>query len=582
MAEVRERADIVSVVSRHVTLRPAGSSYKGLCPFHDEKTPSFQVSPDKQIYHCFGCGAGGDIFSFLMRQGGLDFPEAVRELARELAIEIPDGEGAPVSSQAPLFRANELALEFFRSALRSTEGEPARRYLAQRGVDEEILERFQIGFAPPRWDGLIQHLRRARFSLPIAEQAGLVVRRQTAEGHYDRFRGRIVFPIADPSGHILGFGGRSIGDEEPKYLNSAESPIYRKSRVLFGLPLALDAARRAGRIVVVEGYFDAVALHRAGLREVVAPCGTALSAEHAKRLHRYASDVVLLFDGDEAGQRAAERVLPILLAEGLRVRAAVLPGGDDPDELLQHKGAGALRAAIDSATPLLDMLIEQALLPVGRDPVRAADAVRRIRPFLRAIADPIERETYKRNLASQLGLPVSVLEDGERASSGTGSARSRSQPLDEGRLDPTSRELIGALASFPEDLLPLVEALPLDCVPEGRERELLAHLIAAARRYGSRALACLVSPAASDLSEADRRALSGIAASHPARSLAAAERAVRDCVARLRRLEIERCLREVSNRLESCTDPELEFELLEQQQRYMTQRRELCSPPLLQ
>ena len=352
--EVRERADIVQIVSRHVTLKPAGQRLKGLCPFHDEKTPSFHVHPDRQFYYCFGCGEGGDVFAFVMRQGGLEFTDAVRSLARELSIEIPEsGRGLEGGRAQSLYRVNEKALEYFRNALRSPAGAGARRYLEERQVPVDLVDRFRLGFAPPRWDGLLRQLGGAE-ALDAAVKTGLVAPRQTGDGHYDRFRGRIMFPITEPSGHVIGFGGRALEGEgatsdTPKYMNSPESPAYKKSRALFGLPLALDAIRKSGRAVVVEGYFDLIALHRAGLAEGVAPCGTALTPEHVRRLRRYTNEVVLLFDGDEAGQRAAERSLPVLLSEGLRTRAAFLPTGADPDDLLRTSGPEALRAVVDNA-----------------------------------------------------------------------------------------------------------------------------------------------------------------------------------------------------------------------------------------
>ena len=409
VAEIRERADIVQFVGRYVTLRRSGSRYWGLCPFHGEKTASFQVNEDKQIFYCFGCGAGGDVFAFRMRQEGLDFPDAVRALGRELGIAIPEA-GAGENQAAAAHRANDAACAFFRSELRGPNGGAARQYLAERGVTEDLVDRFQIGFAPAGWDGLVSHLRRASVPLADAEAAGLVARRQTGDGHYDRFRSRVVFPITDPSGQIAGFGGRAMGDDTPKYLNSPESPVYKKSRVLFGLAQALDAIRQSGRVIVVEGYFDLLALHRAGLHEAVAPCGTALTQTHAHRIRRYAEEVVLLFDGDAAGQAASERALPVLLAEGLRVRAAFLPLGDDPDTLLAKSGVAALRSCVDSAVPLLDHLIERALKDAAGHAWAAADAARSLAPYLRAIGDPVERAAYVRQLSSQLEIPPAALD----------------------------------------------------------------------------------------------------------------------------------------------------------------------------
>ena len=299
--EIRERADIVQVVGRQVSLKRSGSSYKGLCPFHSEKTPSFQVHPDKQIYHCFGCGEGGDVFSFRMRHDGSDFLDTVRELAQEFGVEIPSTGGDRASRSAPLYELNDKALAWFRRNLRGPAGGPARAYLERRGVPQDLVDRFQLGWAPAGWDGLLSELRRERASLERATEAGLIAARQSGEGHYDRFRNRLVFPITEPTGKVVGFGGRSLGDDTPKYLNSPESPIYRKGRALFGLSLAIDPIRQRGRVVVVEGYFDLIALHRAGIAYGVASCGTALTADHAARINdgRTGGNVVIFAFSDD-------------------------------------------------------------------------------------------------------------------------------------------------------------------------------------------------------------------------------------------------------------------------------------------
>ena len=248
--QVRQRADVVAVVGRYVGLKKSGTSHKGLCPFHTEKTPSFHVHPEKQIYHCFGCGEGGDVFGFLMRQDQLSFPEAVRSLAKQVGVEIPET-GEDGSRLAPLYRVNEHALEFFRKSLRAASGAPARAYLERRGVPSDLVDRFQIGFAPAGWEALVSHLSGIKQPVRVALEAGLIGERRTGKGHYDRFRDRIVFPIVEPGGRIAGFGGRSLGSEEPKYLNTPDTPIYHKGQVLFGLSLATDrrAIFRLARVV---------------------------------------------------------------------------------------------------------------------------------------------------------------------------------------------------------------------------------------------------------------------------------------------------------------------------------------------
>ena len=400
---VRDRVDIVDLVGRHVSLKKAGRTHKGLCPFHEEKTPSFIVSPDRGTYHCFGCGEHGNAFGFLMRQEGLTFPEAVRSLAGELGIEVPESGGADRGEIEQVVRANEVAQAYFRSALNTEEGAVARTYLVGRGLHKDDADRYAIGFAPDRWDGLTGRLRHEKVPAESGEKAG-VLRRRDSGGHYDLLRGRLVFPIQDARGRTVAFGGRALGaEQEPKYLNSPESPIFRKREAFYGFPQALEAIRRADRSVVVEGYFDRIALDRAGIGEAVATCGTALTEEHARNLRRRSRNVVLLFDGDEAGQKAILRSLEVLLPQGLRVRAATLPGGHDPDDYLKAEGPEALRALIDGAPPAIELAIRRAVDRGIATPWERADAVGAVAPLLARIQDPVERGEFARQLAMAVG-----------------------------------------------------------------------------------------------------------------------------------------------------------------------------------
>ena len=574
VTEIRERADIVSVVGRHVTLRKQGNRHWGLCPFHDEKTASFQVHEDKQIFYCFGCHAGGDVFAFRMKQDALDFPDAVRALARELGIDIPEA-GGEESQAGAAYRANDAACSFFRTELRGPNGAAARKYLAERGVDEELIDRFRIGYAPPSWDALVSHLRRARIATADAETAGLVARRQNGDGHYDRFRGRVVFPISEPSGQIAGFGGRAMGDDTPKYLNSPESPVYKKNRTLFGLGQALDAIRASGRVIVVEGYFDLLALHRAGLHEVVAPCGTALTQNHAHRLRRYAEEVVLLFDGDAAGQSAAERSLPILLAEGIRVRAAFLPLGEDPDTLLAKSGVPALRACVDSAVPLLDHLIERALKDAAGHGTAwaASDAARSLAPYLRALTDPVERASYIRQLSSQLEIPPAALDEAlrqDKAASGRPAPRPAA-PAVTLELPPAERALVAALAAHP-DLHPSFGELDFAWIAQGPGRELLGRLLDASREHGRGAVAQLLSSDQEPLSAEQHALLLRLCAEPGLEAASAAARSISDCIAVLEIAALSRAKRELEKRRESCTDAGARNDLDEEIQRIVTRR----------
>ncbi len=580
VSEIRDRADIVAVVGRHVTLKKVGNRFWGLCPFHDEKTASFQVHSDKQIFYGFGSHAGGDVFEFRKRTEGLDFPDAVRALGRELGITVPETGGGDVGQVAAAYRANEVAATFFRSALRGVDGGVARRYLQERGVPEDLAARFRIGWAPDGWDGLIQHLRRSRVSTDDAELAGLIARRPNGDGHYDRFRARVVFPILAPDGHVAGFGGRGMGSEPPKYLNSPESPVYKKSRALFGLPQALEAIRASGRVIVVEGYFDLLALHRAGLAEGVAPCGTALTQAHARSIRRYAAEVVLLFDGDAAGQTAAERSLPILLGEGLRVRAAFLPLGEDPDTLVAKSGLPALRACVDSAVPLLDHLIERALKEGAGHAWATADTVRSVAPYLRALSDPVERATYLRLLSSRLEIPAAAIDEAlrqgaERETSRAPVAQPPVRPaLKSSDVAAAVRMLIATLAAHPE-VLPAFDELESGWLPNDAGAALLARLQIASASGGRSAVASLVSSDASDLDDAQKSLLNRITTEAPAQDAKSAARSVSDCISKLEIAFLTAAKHELEERRGSCTDPAAQNEIDEELQRITSRRHDL-------
>lgn len=425
------------MIGRYVELKKAGRNYKGLCPFHGEKTPSFNVSSDRQIFHCFGCGEGGDAISFLMRHDGLSFPEAARILARECGIEIEETESGERGIAERVFAANELALAYYRESLESDEGADARAYLAKRGLDPETIRDFDVGFAPDRWDGVASRLEGTDVDAEVAEQAGLLVPRRDGRGRYDRLRGRVVFPIRDVRGRVIGFGGRALGpDQEPKYLNTPESPVFHKRRAFYGFPHALEGIRRSGRAIVCEGYFDRVALHRAGMSEGLATCGTALTQEHGADLRRRTKQVVLLFDGDAAGEKAVERALELLLPHGLRVKAAALPAGHDPDTYLAEFGPDALQHLIDKAPDALEVLIARSLAQGFSTPVEKADAVGRVTPFIALLPNRIERDEYTRRLAIATNSDPGAVQSIVR---GDATGRTRGQRVAAEELEPAAR-----------------------------------------------------------------------------------------------------------------------------------------------
>ncbi|MEB3235829.1 MAG: DNA primase [Cyanobacteriota bacterium] len=373
---VKERADIVDVVGEHVVLKKKGREFVGVCPFHDDKSPSMTVSPAKQFYYCFSCGAGGNAIKFLMELQRLSFSEVVLELARkyQLPIETLDGPQQErlrqqLSRREQLHRVMTLAAGFFRSQLQQPEGQAARDYLSQsRGLKPATIEAFELGYAPDRWDGLLHHLQQVEGLAPtLLEAAGLVVPRKGGDGFYDRFRGRLMVPIKDRQGRVIGFGGRSLDGSEPKYLNSPETELFEKGKHLFGLDKAAEAIRKQDRAVVVEGYFDVIALHAAGISNAVAALGTALGSQQITQLCRCCDSkrLILNFDADGAGVRAAQRAIgeveQLALQGQLELRVLQLPAGKDPDEYLKVHGAGDYRSLLDQAPLWLDWQIEQVL-----------------------------------------------------------------------------------------------------------------------------------------------------------------------------------------------------------------------------
>ncbi len=350
--EIRDRTDLVELVSRYVKLERAGKNFKGLCPFHSEKTPSFHVSPALNRFHCFGCGASGDAFAFLMRIEGLSFREAMRRLAEQAGVELR-AESLPQDAPDERDRLRKLVYAanfFYRQALKRTPS--AQQYLAQRGLTPETIEAFELGYAPDGWDYLLRFLQKHNFDLQAAETAGLLKAREDGSGYYDRFRNRITFPIHDASGHVVAFGARTMGNDEPKYLNSPETPLFEKRNTLYGWHRARGAILQRRAAIIVEGYLDLIMLHQYGFTHSVATLGTAFTEEHATRLKRLVERVYLMFDSDAAGVRAALKAGEALLQAGVPTLVVHLPQGEDPDSLLRTQGATPLQHALEQATPI--------------------------------------------------------------------------------------------------------------------------------------------------------------------------------------------------------------------------------------
>ena len=440
--EIQARTDIADLISRYVLLKRAGRHFKANCPFHKERTPSFMVNTDKQIFHCFGCGVGGNIFSFLMQHDRLTFPEAVRELGDHVGVQVPDRDPSGDESHKALAALMEKVCGHFeRRLLDPKDGRSAREYLRKRGVSDRTRQAFRLGLAPAGWDRLLRAAKAAGVAGERLEAAGLVVKGKS--GYYDRFRNRLMFPIQDLRGRIVGFGGRSLDGKEPKYLNGPETALYSKGRHLFGMAQAKDAIIAAKTAVVVEGYFDCVVLVDGGMAHVVSPLGTALTTEQARLLKRYAEQVILAFDADAAGEQATLRGVDLLIELGLRVRVAQLPQGVDPDEYLRASGRERFQQLLDRSLDLFEFLVQTALRrdPAGstEDKVKAAQFVL---PTIAKVPDAILRSEYVRLLAGRLRLDEAAVAEE------LGKAHARTQPPAAPSRRPTSRPVSEGLERF--------------------------------------------------------------------------------------------------------------------------------------
>ena len=412
LAELRSAADIVEVIGEHTRLKKAGRSWKGLCPFHNERTPSFTVDREKGLYHCFGCGAGGDVIHFVRQMDRLDFPEAVEALAGRFGVAIPKRARGPRDDRREqLLEAVARAQSFYAGELGKPKN-PAAAYLESRGVPEDVRRHLGLGYAPDSWDALARRLS-GDFPEALLVEAGLLQPRAEAKGAYDRFRNRLLFVLRDDRGRPVGFGGRALAEgQEPKYLNSPETPLFHKKRTLYGLSQARDAIRRQERAVLVEGYFDHLALVRAGVEETVATMGTALTPEQAEKLRRLCERVVLCYDGDPAGRAATRAAIGLCLAQGLSVAVARMPAGEDPDDVLRRAGPADLAARIGEAPDFLAWLLEE--VRPTEPGISAAERSARIAGLLESvkeIPDAILRHEECRRVAEAVAVPLEVLWD---------------------------------------------------------------------------------------------------------------------------------------------------------------------------
>jgi len=418
-AQVKEQADIVQIIGECVDLKRAGARFLGRCPFHGEKTPSFSVHPGQQFYHCFGCGESGDVFSFMMKYHNMDFPTALKALAGRYQIELPERQVSQVEKEKErlrqaMYAINEKAARAYREYLLHAQGAvAARSYLERRGIPLAVQEKFQLGYAPAvesvGWNFLGATLQGEEAA--AAEAVGLLAKKEGTGRTYDRFRDRVLFPIFDPKGRICGFGGRIIGEGQPKYMNSPESPVFDKSRLLLGLYQQASEIRSRQRVVLVEGNFDMVSLVVHGCPNVVAPLGTALTRPQLRLLRHYAENVILLFDGDAAGIKAAVRAVPLFLAEQMSARVALLPAGHDPDTFVREKGLEELERLLDAATPLAEFALAKMIEEHGLTLDGKSRIVEELRPLVEAAASPLQRSVVVAHFSEKLGIDARQLND---------------------------------------------------------------------------------------------------------------------------------------------------------------------------
>ena len=549
---VKQQADIVRVVGEYVRLKKNGQNFTGLCPFHSEKTPSFAVHPVKQIYHCFGCGVGGDVFKFVMEMDKCEFMEAVQAVADKCGIAIPRSrERSPEErrehqQRTTLVELHREAAAFFARQLENTsEGKAARGYLADRGLDAEAIARFGLGYAPSGGDALLRHLK-AKYPEKVVELAGLASR--DANGRpYDRFRRRIIFPISNESGKVVAFGGRALGDDLPKYLNSPETPIYIKSSVLYHLDRAKEAIRSGDAAILVEGYMDTIAVARAGISNVVASCGTSLTETQVKLLSRFTRRVIVNYDPDTAGQAATERSLSILLEHNCDVRVLALPGGKDPDTFIRTEGAAAYRKLLESAPPYLDYLIGRARQLGVATAEQKLRAMNFLMPFVQRIPNALLRSEWASRIAQQLRVDEPVLRESLRRAAAERRSEVKTQPALAGRAaKPAERRLVQMLMEASDFRERLGEEIRRQQLQVGLETERILGVLLEACESGALPEATSVAP---KLEEHDRRLLFEIAFEGGAES---SWEEAESCLEVLRHRKSEEELASVQREIEAC------------------------------
>ncbi|HUU41069.1 MAG TPA: DNA primase [Desulfatiglandales bacterium] len=462
--EVRKAADIVEVIGQYVQLKRRGQNYTGLCPFHSERSPSFTVNQNKQIYHCFGCGRGGDVFAFWMEYHNVDFPQSLEGLAERYNITLQRDKNAfsekkKTELKEQLLKANNIAGSYFHTVLaKSAGGKPGREYFLKRKISEEIVSKFMLGYAPDRWDGLVNYLKSKDIPWDLAEKAGLLVSRESG-GYYDRFRGRIIFPIFDLNHHIIGFGGRVLDDSLPKYINTPETPIYHKGNTLYGLDSAYKDIREMGLAIIVEGYMDVLVLRQHGISNVVATLGTALTSDQIRRLKGYTKDVIVLFDPDDAGKEAALKSFPLFLNEGISAKVTVLPKDEDPDSFVNKYGPDAFRKILKKAVPIFDFYLDQALGKIDSGIDGQIKLLGEVLPIFMELEQGATRFLYVQRFAERAGINENSVweelrhrESGRQKHGDISKLRNRLSPVQGPRKYSSDLHFLNLMVHYPEKI----------------------------------------------------------------------------------------------------------------------------------
>jgi DNA primase len=574
---VRASADIQEVISGCMQLKKIGGRYRGLCPFHSEKTPSFHVDPGKQLFYCFGCGTGGDVFKFLMLFEKVDFPEALRILARRYGIPEPERNAAGSSERQALLKLHRAALEFFRENLRKGSGaDAARRYAKERGLSTETIDGFQVGFAPARWDGLKVHLLRAGFPERQLLAAGVLVKAENSDRSYDRFRNRLIFPIHSLREECIGFGGRILAEGEPKYLNSPETPLFHKGEVLYGLNRTADEIRKREEAILVEGYLDFLSLYQAGFRNLAAALGTGFSANHARLLGRFARRAIVNFDPDSAGQSATRRSLDVLLESGFEVRVLRLPGGKDPDRFVREEGAEAYRHLSENAPSYLEYLAREAAGKVDLSSAAGKiEALNLVLPYVARLENAVARSEQVKLLSSLFRIQDEIVLQELKSTVAGRKTNLKSIPL-EGTIGSSGNPAARLVRILIDDLEARRALLPgiQDEDFEGSEVERIWQVVRDLARSGAEISYPRIGSLLPD--PADQAYLVKMAAlPGPSLSLGEGE----ECLKSLRRRPLARRMQHLQERLEKASPDSNVDDLLRQKMDLRREMRALKTPP---